>query len=214
MDLGIFIPIGNNGWMMSVNAPQYRPSFHLNRTIAEKAEAYGFNFLLSMVKLRGFGGQTQFWDHNLESFTLMAGLAAVTKHIQLFASVALPTLPPAIVARMASTIDDISNGRFGINIVSGWNQSEYTQMGLWPGDWYYERRYDYASEYVTILRELWATGQSDFSGEFFTMHDCRLSPRPQAGRVPIVCAGQSDRGCNSAPRTGITNSSLAMTTSP
>jgi hypothetical protein len=57
-----------------------------------------------MVKLRGFGGQTEFWDHNLESFTLMAGLAAVTERIQLFASVALPTLPPALVARMAATI--------------------------------------------------------------------------------------------------------------
>ena len=101
MDLGIFIPIANNGWMMSVNSPQYMPSFQLNRTIAEKAEAYGFNFLLSMVKLRGFGGQTEFWDHNLESFTLMAGLAAVTERIQLFASVATPTLPPALVARMA-----------------------------------------------------------------------------------------------------------------
>jgi pyrimidine oxygenase len=110
MDLGIFIPIGNNGWIMSANSPQYRPSFTLNRTIAEKAEAYDFNFLLSMVKLRGFGGLTEFWDHNLESFTLMAGLAAVTEHIQLFASVALPTLPPALVARMASTIDDILSG--------------------------------------------------------------------------------------------------------
>lgn len=194
MDFGIFIPIANNGWMMSVNSPQYKPSFQLNRAIAEKAEAYDFNFLLSMVKLRGFGGPTEFWDHNLESFTLMAGLAAVTERIQLFASVALPTLPPALVARMASTIDDISNGRFGINIVSGWNQSEYAQMGLWPGDWYYERRYDYASEYVTIMRELWATGQSDFKGEFFTMNDCRLSPQPKGGCVPIVCAGQSDRG--------------------
>lgn len=194
MDLGIFIPIGNNGWMMSVNSPQYKPSFQLNRAIAGRAEAYNFDFLLSMVKLRGFGGQTEFWDHNLESFTLMAGLAAVTERIQLFASVAVPTLSPALVARMVSTIDDISNGRFGINIVSGWNQSEYAQMGLWPGDWYYGRKYDYASEYVTILRQLWATGQSDFKGEFFTMRDCRLSPRPRAGDVPIVCAGQSDRG--------------------
>ena len=54
MDLGIFIPIANNGWIMSVNSPQYMPSFQLNRTIAAKAEAYDFNFLLSMVKLRGF----------------------------------------------------------------------------------------------------------------------------------------------------------------
>ena len=194
LQIGIFIPIGNYGWMMSVNSPQYMPSFQLNRTIAEKAEAYDFNFLQSMVKLRGFSGKTEFWDHNLESFTLMAGLAAVTQRIQLFASVAVPTLSPVLVARMASTIDDISDGRFGINIVSGWNQSEYAQMGLWPGDWYYEQHYDYAGEYVTIMRELWATGRSDFTGEFFTMRDCRSSPRLKAGSVLIVCAGQSDRG--------------------
>ena len=194
MDLGIFIPIGNNGWMMSETAPQYMPSFDLNRTVAEKAEAQGYEFLLSMVKLRGFGGTTEFWDHNLESFTLMAGLAAVTERIQLFASVALPTLPPAMVARMATTIDDISGGRFGINIVSGWNQIEYSQQGLWPGDWYYEKRYDYATEYVRIMKELWADGVSDLEGEYFTMDDCRLSPRPDNGKIPLVCAGQSDRG--------------------
>ncbi len=194
MDLGIFIPIGNNGWMMSENAPQYAPSFELNRTVAERAEAAGFDFLLSMVKLRGFGGKTEFWDHNLESFTLMAGLAAATERINLFASVALPTLHPAMVARMASTIDDISDGRFGINIVSGWNQSEYAQMNVWPGDWYYEKRYDYATEYVRIMQELWADGVSDFKGEYFQMDDCRLSPPPRGGSVPLVCAGQSDRG--------------------
>lgn len=194
MDVGIFIPIGNNGWMMSNAAPQYMPSFDLNRTTAQAAEEYGYEFLLSMVKLRGFGGETEFWDHNLESFTLMAGLAAVTEKIGLFASVALPTMEPAMVARMASTIDDISGGRFGINIVSGWNQIEYSQMGVWPGDWYYEKRYDYAEEYVTIMQELWAYGVSDLKGEYFQMDDCRLSPQPVAGKVPLVCAGQSDRG--------------------
>ena len=162
--------------------------------MAARAEAAGYDFLLSMVKLKGFGGETEFWDHNLESFTLMAGLAAATTKIQLFASVALPTLPPAMVARMASTIDDISGGRFGINIVSGWNHSEYAQMGAWPGEWYYERRYDYATEYCTVMQELWSKGRSNFKGEFFTMTDCDLSPRPRGDRVPLVCAGQSDRG--------------------
>ncbi len=46
MDVGIFIPIGNNGWMMSENAPQYMPSFDLNKTVAERAEAAGYDFLL------------------------------------------------------------------------------------------------------------------------------------------------------------------------
>ncbi len=193
MELGVFIPIGNNGWLISTTSPQYMPSFDLNRTVVQKAEAIGFDFALSMIKLRGFGGASEFWDHNLESFTLMAGLAAVTERIRLFASVALITIPPAIIARMAVTIDDISQGRFGVNIVSGWQKAEYEQMGLWPGEVHFARRYDYSTEYVRVLRELWTDGRSDFRGEYFRMEDCRLSPKP-ASPVKIVAAGQSPRG--------------------
>jgi pyrimidine oxygenase len=114
MEIGVFIPIGNNGWLLSENAPQYKPSFELNKEITLKAEKYGFDFALSMIKLRGFGGKTEFWDYNLESFTLMAGLAAVTSKIKLFGTTATLVMPPAIVARMATTIDSISGGRFGV----------------------------------------------------------------------------------------------------
>lgn len=123
----------------------------------------------------------------------MAGLAAVTSKIQIYATAATLTLPPAIVARMASTIDSIAPGRFGVNLVTGWQKPEYEQMGIWPGDEYFARRYDYLSEYATVLRDLWGTGQSDLKGEFFTMNDCRLSPRP-AQPVKMICAGQSDAG--------------------
>ena len=193
MNIGVFIPIGNNGWLLSENAPQYLPSFELNKQITLKAEQYGLDFALSMIKLRGFGGKTEFWDHNLESFTLMAGLAAVTSRIKLYATAPTLCLPPAIVARMASTIDSISNGRFGINLVTGWQRPEYSQMGLWPGDEYFGRRYEYLSEYAQVLRDLWETGSSDLKGEFFQMEDCRLSPRPQA-EMKIICAGQSAAG--------------------
>ena len=201
MKIGVFIPIGNNGWLVSTTSPQYMPSWDLNREVVQKAEAYGFDFALSMIKLRGFGGPSQFWDHNLESFTLMSGLAAVTKRIQLFASVAVLTLPPPLVARMAVTIDSISKGRFGVNIVSGWQQAEYSQMGIWPGEVHFERRYEFCSEYVQIMKELWATGQSDLKGQFFQMDDCRCSPLPQAP-VQIICAGQSDRGVKFAAEYG------------
>ena len=146
-----------------------------------------------MIKLHGFGGPSQFWDYNLESFTLMAGLASVTSRIQLFATCAVLTLPPPIAARMAVTIDSISHGRFGVNIISGWQRREYTQMGIWPGAEHYRRRYDYCAEYVTVMRELWATGRSDFKGDFFQMDDCRCLPLPSA-QIPIICAAQSDAG--------------------
>ncbi len=129
MQIGVFIPIGNNGWLLSSTAPQYMPSFDLNKEIVQKAEKYDFDFALSMIKLRGFGGKTEFWEHNLESFTLMAGLAAVTTKIKLFATSATLTVPPAVAARMTSTIDSISHGRFGLNLITGWQRPEYSQMG-------------------------------------------------------------------------------------
>ncbi len=193
MELGVFIPIANNGWIVSKTSPQYKPTFALNRDVTLLAEQYGFEFVLSMVKLRGWGGATEFWDHALESFTLMAGIAAVTQRIKLYASTAVLALPPAIVARMAATIDSIAPGRFGVNIVSGWAEAEYSQMGLWPGDQHYQKRYDYSTEYVTVMKELWETGRSDFKGEYFQMTDCRLSPRPFS-RPLLVSAGQSDIG--------------------
>ena len=191
MEIGVFIPIGNNGWLISENSPQYMPTFELNKTIVQKAEQYGLDFALSMIKLRGFGGKTQFWEHNLESFTLMAGLAAVTSRIKIYATSATLTLPPAIVARMASTIDSIAPGRFGINLVTGWQEAEYDQMGLWPGEEHYLKRYDMLSEYAQILHDLFKTGVSDFKGKYFEMTDCRVSPRPSTP-PKIICAGSSD----------------------
>src|SRR2546423_3873849 len=89
MEIGVFIPIGNNGWLISSTSPQYTPSFDLNRDVVLRAERYGFDFALSMITLRGFGGKSRYWDDNLESFTLMAGLASITSRIELYATVAV-----------------------------------------------------------------------------------------------------------------------------
>ena len=193
MQVGVFVPINNNGWLISENAPQYKPSFDLNKEIALKAEEHGLDFLLSMIKLRGFGGKTEFWEYGLESFTLMAGLAAVTSRIKLFATCPTLIVPPAFAARMCNTIDSISHGRFGLNLITGWQPPEYTQMGLWPGDEHFRNRYQVLGEYAQVLRELWDTGMSDFKGDYYQMDDCRVWPRPEAD-MKIICAGSSDAG--------------------
>ena len=193
MQVGIFVPINNNGWLISETAPQYMPSFDLNKTIALSAEKHGLDFLLSMIKLRGFGGKTEFWEYGLESFTLMAGLAAVTERIKIFATCPTLIIPPAFAARMCNTIDSISHGRFGLNLITGWQPPEYTQMGLWPGDDLFRDRYTMLEEYAQILRELWESGRSDFKGRYYTMDDCLVRPKPE-GDMKIICAGSSDAG--------------------
>ncbi len=108
----------------------------------------------------------------------MAGLAAVTSRIQLFATCAV--LDHVAADRRAHGGDDrplISQGGFGINIISGWQRREYTQMGDLA------RRQsitaaaaadDYCAEYVAIMRELWATGRSDLQRRL--LPDGRLPP--------------------------------------
>jgi pyrimidine oxygenase len=192
MDLGIFLPIANNGWLRSLNAPHYAPTFELNKSLVQSAERYGFEFALSMVRFKGYGGETGHWDQAMESFTLTAGLAAVTSQIKLFASTAIVTMPPAVVAQMASTINSIAPGRFGVNIVSGWNKPEYGSIGLWPGDEHFQRRYEHATEYVQVMRQLWETGASTFNGKFCKTEEAQLLP--PLGHIDVVGAGQSDEG--------------------
>jgi pyrimidine oxygenase len=193
MQVGVFIPIANNGWLISKTAPQYMPSFDLNAAITRKAEEHGLDFVLSMIKLRGFGGETEFWEHALESFTLMAGLAAITSRIKIYATCPTLLIPPAYAARMCNTIDSISHGRFGLNLITGWQRPEYSQMGMWPGDDHFRDRYRMLAEYAHILRELWETGVSDFKGRYYQMDDCRVRPTP-SGDMKIICAGSSDDG--------------------
>jgi len=94
---------------------------------------------------------------------------------------------------MCNTIDSISHGRFGLNLITGWQKPEYSQMGLWPGEAHFRDRYKMLDEYAHILRELWETGRSDFRGNYYQMDDCLVRPQPQ-GAMKIICAGSSDEG--------------------
>ena len=195
MRIGLFIPIGNNGWVVSETAPQYMPTFNLNRSMTVRAERGGADFVFSMGKWRGYGGATEHWDHTMESLTLMAGLASVTQTIDLYATVHPLLIHPAVAAKMLMTIDDISGGRAGVNIVTGWNKYEFSQMGLWPGDDYYSMRYEYAAEWLDVVNQLWASGRLTHHGRFFDLDDCISQPRPQRlPRPPVVCAGMSEKG--------------------
>ena len=160
MKVGIFIPIGNNGWLLSENAPQYKPTFALNKEVAQTAEHYGLDFVLSMIKLRGFGGKTEFWDHNLESFTLMAGLAAVTSRIGLVATASTSFQHPFHLARKLASIDHLSEGRAGWNLVTSTSPDEarnYGQAAALDSDTRHER----ARECLAVVRGLWTSWEAD-----------------------------------------------------
>jgi pyrimidine oxygenase len=209
MKFGVFLPNGSDGYIISKAIPPYLPTWELNKAVTLEAERQGLDFVLSMMKFRGFGGETGYWDACLESFSLMSALASVTNRIGLIPTVTILALHPAYVARMVATLDDISGGRVALNIVSGWNKPEYQQMGLWRGDEYYTQRYEYALDYVQILRALWKDGRATHRSRFFDLTDCSCLPTP-AHEIPIVSAGQSSAGRQFVARIG--GYSFAMVT--
>jgi pyrimidine oxygenase len=192
LELGVFLPIAKNGFVKSTNAPAYIPSYRENLQITLLAEEIGLDYVFSMLKWRGFGGATQFWDSSFDSFSLMAALAAATSRIDLIATVNPVLHHPTSMAKMAATIQDVSGGRLGLNLITGSTLGEYTQMGVLPPE-YDRRRYDYAAEWVRVLKRLWSEPSVTHDGEYFHLDNCVSEPKPQP-RPFLVCAGTSDEG--------------------
>ena len=192
VELGVFIPVGNGGWITSTTSPQLPATYEYNKAVTLLAEDLGFDFALSMAKWRGYGGPSQHWDFTLESMTTMSGLAEATSRIGVWGTIHTMIFHPAVVAKMAAVIDQISGGRFGINLVAGSNPTDQGQMGLWR-DLDHGGRYALAKEWITVAKRLWTEDRVDHKGDFFELTDCMSNPKPSK-MPPIICAGASDSG--------------------
>jgi pyrimidine oxygenase len=195
IDFGVFLPITNGGWIISDTAPKVYGSYEQNRNAAILAEEIGMDFIMSMAKWRGYGGRTNHWGTSLESMTMMAGLAEATKRVKVYATVHTLLYHPAVAAKMFATLDQISNGRVGMNVVSGSYSKEFSQMGMWPDHLDHGDRYDLAKEWMQVVKKLWSEERVNHQGEYFQLTDCMSDPKPvQNPRPSIICAGTSDKG--------------------
>ncbi|MFD6882088.1 LLM class flavin-dependent oxidoreductase [Rhodococcus sp. NPDC060084] len=190
---GIFLPISSGGWIVSDTAPVIDGSYGYNRDAAVAADRLGFDFVMSQAKWRGYGGRTDHWGRTLESMTMMAGLAEATERVQIWATTHTILFNPAIAAKMFATLDQISGGRAGMNIVVGSYAQEFAQMGMWPKDLDHADRYRYSEEWVQALLRLWEEESVTLDGEFFSLDDCRSLPQPTP-RPTLICAGRSATG--------------------
>lgn len=124
-----------------------------------------------------------------EAWTMLAGLAAATSRIALGPLVACTSFHnPAMLAKMAATVDEISGGRLILGLGAGWNETEYTAFGF-P----YDRRVSRFEEAFTIIRTLLRSGHADFSGAFYTVRDCELLPRPRPDGPPLMIGSWGER---------------------
>jgi pyrimidine oxygenase len=192
-EYGVFLPVANGGWIVSKTTPVLDGGWAQNRDAAIAAEAAGFDFAMAMGKWRGFGGATGHWGTSLEAVTMMAGIAAVTSRIQVWATLHAILFNPVVAAKMIATLDHISNGRAGLNIVAGAFSGEFAQMGAWDEALSHDARYDLAEEWTQIVTRLWSEPRVDFHGRYFDIADCVCEPKPL--KPPrLLCAGMSPRG--------------------
>ena len=124
-----------------------------------------------------------------EAWTTLAGLAAVTSRITIGPLVAATAFhAPAMLAKMASTVDEISGGRLVLGLGAGWNEVEFAAFGF-P----FDRRISRFAEAFTIVRTLLREGAIDVEGEFYTARDCELVPRPRPGGPPLMIGSTGPR---------------------
>jgi pyrimidine oxygenase len=187
-EFGVFLPVANGGWIVSRNTPLLDGGWAQNRDAALIAEAEGLDFVMSMGKWRGFGGDTDHWGASLESVTMMAGIAALTQRVKVWATLHAILHNPVVAAKMIATLDHISGGRAGLNIVAGAYHGEFEQMDAWDESLDHDARYDLTAEWTTIVKQLWTQKRVDFN-----IKDCICEPKPLR-RPDLICAGMSARG--------------------
>lgn len=200
LKLGLF-SFNVSGGMMATTVPStYELSWQHTRDIARKADAIGFEALVPVGRWRGFGGKTNFAGASFETYSWAAGLAEATERIMVFATSHVPTVHPIVAAKQAATIDHISGGRFGLNLVMGWYAAEMEMFGGSQRE--HDARYELGSEWVEIVRRLWTEPDPfDFEGEFFELRGAVAEPKPIQQPYPVlVNAGSSATGIDFSAR--------------
>ncbi|MCS4502969.1 LLM class flavin-dependent oxidoreductase [Arhodomonas aquaeolei] len=199
-ELGIFSPNCSGGLAVTKVPERWNNSWENNLRLAQMADEAGLEFLLPIARWIGYGGATNFHGSVLETVTWAAGLLAQTKNINVFSTIHTAFNHPVVVAKQLATMDNMSNGRAGLNVVCGWNKPEYDALGMtMPDD--HETRYRFGQEWFDIVRKLWTeTGPFDWDGEFYQLRDTYSLPLPKTDKVPIFNAAGSQQGRDFAVR--------------
>jgi alkanesulfonate monooxygenase SsuD/methylene tetrahydromethanopterin reductase-like flavin-dependent oxidoreductase (luciferase family) len=198
--LGIFQP--NQSWSFWPTTATTETSwtYRYNRDVVRLAEAIGLHFAFPAGRWKGIAGDSIDWrGASFDTVTLTAGLLEATSRITLLTTIHTNVFNPVVAAKMGADLDHIGNGRWGLNIVSGWGVEEFGSMGIPLLN--HADRYRYTSEWLSIIRELWEHGECTHQGEYFTIDEAVARPRPmQSPRPLIVNAGQSNTGLRFAAR--------------
>ena len=166
----------------------YDASWERNRSLVLKAEALGYDSTL--VAQHTINPHSQALDQ-LEAWTASAALAGLTNRIEIITAIKPYLYHPVVLAKMALQIENISRGRFAINLVNAWNRPELEKAGIGFAE--HDERYAYGREWISVVKPLTGGERVSFKGRHFNVDDYELLPHDQyRARPTIYLGGESE----------------------
>lgn len=199
LKLGLFGANCSGGRSVTTVPERWPADWDETLAMAQMADACGIEFLLPIGRWKGYGGETDWQGSTFETITWATGLLAGTKRITVFGTVHVPLFHPVAAAKQMVTADHVGHGRFGLNIVAGWNEDEFAMFGVTQKD--HTGRYEQANEWIDVISQIWTREDFDYNGQFYQLTGVRAKPKPYGGTKPVIMnAGASPDGQDFAIR--------------
>ena len=196
LKLGTFSANCSSGMAVTKVPERWENNWDNNLELVKQCDEAGIEFMLPIARWIGYGGETNFHGNVLETVTWAAGLVAHSQNIQVFATIHTAFNHPIVSAKQLATLDQLSGGRIGLNVVAGWNKPEYDAFGIELPSAHGER-YKMAQEWFDYVSKLWTEDSPfDWEGDFFRGKDVCSLPHPVQERMPILNAAASEEGRN------------------
>jgi F420-dependent oxidoreductase-like protein len=174
----------------AIQTPQYRTDLENLLAVWRAAERLGFRSAWLMDHLYPILVPPA--EPMLEAWTTLAALAARTEQLRVGVLVSANTFRhPALLARMAATVDQLSGGRLEVGLGAAWCREEHEENGVaFPS---LRARLDMLDESCSVLRALWSEPSVTFAGRHYVLRDARCAPKPYQARLPLLLGGQGER---------------------
>jgi FMNH2-dependent dimethyl sulfone monooxygenase len=181
---GYWLPVFG-GWLRNVDEEHMQADWRYTSRLARRSEELGFDVtLIAELNLNDIKGVEA---PALDAWSTAAALAAVTHKIEIMVAVRPTFHLPALLAKQASNIDHISNGRLSLNIVSSWWADEAKKYGVQFEQ--HDDRYARTSEWLDVLKGVWSQDHFSYSGKYYRIEDNVLQPKPVSRPHPLLYAG-------------------------
>jgi FMNH2-dependent dimethyl sulfone monooxygenase len=184
MRFGYWMPVFG-GWLRNIPDEGMEASWDYVRRLTQRSEETGWDLsLIAELNLNDIKGIEA---PALDAWSTAAALAAVTATIELMVAVRPNFHQPALFAKQAANIDNISGGRLSLNVVSSWWADEATRYGLQFDQ--HDDRYARTREWLQVIDGMWSQDKFSFEGERYSVKDAVMAPKPVSKPRPTLYAG-------------------------